>query len=88
MFSIEKFWNDVINQNQEKLISYFAEDALIQWPCTNEQFSVQEYIKVNCDYPGNWSGNIELIEKTNSQIILAGQVFSKNKNYLFMLLVL
>ena len=53
MFDINKFWNDVINQNREKLSSYFTEDALIRWHCTNEQFSVQEYIKVNCDYPGN-----------------------------------
>lgn len=83
MFSIEKFWNDVINQNQEKLISYFAEDALIQWPCTNEQFSVQEYIKVNCDYPGNWSGNIELIERMGNQIILAGKVTAKDEKISF-----
>ena len=83
MFDINKFWNDVINQNRENLTSYFTKDAVIRWHCTNEQFSVQEYIKVNCDYPGKWCGKIERIEKTESSVVLAGQVFSKETSASF-----
>lgn len=59
---INKFWSDVINQNRTMLYSYFDNDAVIRWHCTNEIFTVDEYIKANCDYPGKWCGKIERIE--------------------------
>ena len=31
--------------------AYFCEDARIRWHCTNEEFTVGEYIRANCDYP-------------------------------------
>ncbi|EIK81944.1 hypothetical protein CGSMWGv1400E_01445 [Gardnerella vaginalis 1400E] len=37
--------------------------AVIRWHCTNEKFSAQEYIDVNCNYPGDWDGAIERIEE-------------------------
>ena len=61
---VEEFWNAVILQNREKLPSFFTDDAVIRWHCTNEQFSVLEYVRVNCDYPGKWKGEIERIEKS------------------------
>lgn len=76
---IKSFWNDVISQNREALSSYFTKDALIFWHCTNEQFSVEEYIKVNCDYPGKWAGEIERIVDNGNEIILAGHVYSNDK---------
>ena len=59
---VKAFWRDVLSQNREALQAYFCKDAVIRWHCTNEKFSVQEYIKVNCDYPGEWDGEIERIE--------------------------
>ena len=76
---IKVFWRDVISQNREALQAYFCKDAVIRWHCTNEKFSVQEYIKVNCDYPGEWDGEIERIEKAGETLITAVQVLSKDK---------
>ncbi len=73
---INKFWSDVINQNRTMLYSYFDNDAVIRWHCTNEIFTVDEYIKANCDYPGKWCGKIERIENLNNQIIIVGSVQS------------
>ena len=73
---IKVFWNDVISQNRETLTSYFLPDAIIRWHCTKEQFTVSEYVHVNCDYPGKWKGKIERIENNGETIILAGHVFS------------
>lgn len=72
---IRALWQDIIGQNKETLPSYFHEDAVIRWHCTNEQFTVSEYVKVNCDYPGNWVGEIERIEEAGSIIVLVGRVF-------------
>lgn len=76
---INTLWNDIINQNRDALPSYFRDDAVIRWHCTNEQFTVDEYIKVNCDYPGKWQGEIERIEESDSKIILVGRVQSFDK---------
>ena len=76
---ISAFWNDVISQNREALLQYFCEDAVIRWHCTNEQFTADEYIRVNCDYPGNWCGDIERLEENGDSIILAGKVYPPGK---------
>ena len=46
---IKAFWNDIIIQNRFTLPSYFCEDAVICWHCTNEKFTVDEYIRANCE---------------------------------------
>ena len=77
--NINEFWKDVIEQNRERLPGYFCRDAVIRWHCTNEQFTVEEYVRANCDYPGNWLGEIERIEENGSLIILAGRVFPEDR---------
>lgn len=76
--NINGFWRDVIAQNREALPAYFCGDAVIRWHNTNEQFGVEEYIKANCDYPGEWTGEIERTETAGSVVILVGRVFDKS----------
>lgn len=72
------FWQDVISQNREKLPAHFREDAVIRWPCTNEQFTAAEYIRANCEYPGRWRGEIERCETYGDTVVLAGRVFPED----------
>lgn len=72
---IRAFWNDIVSQNRDALASWFCEDAVIRWHCTNEQFNVEEYVRANCDYPGEWCGDIERIEESGDTMILAGKVY-------------
>lgn len=76
---VKEFWRDVLGQNREKLISYFHKDAIIRWHCSNELFTVSEYIKANCEYPGEWEGKIERIEKVENMIITVVKVYAVNK---------
>lgn len=59
--------------------SYFHDDAIIRWHNTNEQFSVDEYILANCEYPGNWKGNIDRIEVIGNLIITVTKVLSSDE---------
>ena len=43
--NIQQLWNDIITQNKDRLPAYFKDDAVILWPCTNEQFTVEEYVR-------------------------------------------
>ncbi len=80
---VNNFWKVVLAQDRGKLESYFLKDASIKWHCTNECFTVDEYIKANCDYPGDWDGEIERIENLGDTIISAVRVFPKDKSMSF-----
>ena len=80
IMDVKEFWIDVLKQNREKLISYFHKDAIIRWHCSNELFTVSEYVKANCEYPGEWEGKIERIEKAENMIITAVKIYAVNKS--------
>lgn len=80
---IHSFWKDVLEQNRGTLPAYFCEDAVIRWHCTHEQFTVGEYIRVNCDYPGNWAGVIERVIECENLIIAIVNVFPQDRSSSF-----
>ena len=69
--NIQDFWNAVLKQNPERLRSFFADSAYINWHCSNERFTVEEYIRANCEYPGTWDGTIKRIEQIGDLMITA-----------------
>ncbi len=78
--NVENFWKDVISQNKAALPRYFTDDAVIRWHCSNEQFTVAEYVRANCEYPNEWNGEIERIETSGDSIVLVGRVFPVDKS--------
>lgn len=80
---IAKFFKSVLSQNEKELRTYFHKNAVIKWHCTNEIFTLDEYIKANCEYPGNWDGEIERIEEKADLLILACRVFSLDNSSSF-----
>lgn len=80
---IEKYWKDILKQDAEALKSYFDKEAGIKWHNTNESFNVEEFIKVNCEYPGDWDGEVERIEVIGKLIITVAHVWSKDKSMSF-----
>lgn len=81
--NINEFWRAILNQDRDGLRSFFCDNAVIRWHCSNEQFTVSEYIRANCEYPGNWDGEIERIEEIGSNIVLVGHVFPVDKSASF-----
>lgn len=73
------FWKAVLQQDAEKMRTYFRENAYVNWHCTNEHFSVEEYIRANCEYPGAWDGRIERVETTGDLTIVVVRVFTCDK---------
>lgn len=72
---IERFWADVLSQDAEALRAYFHKDAFINWHCTNEHFTVEEFIRANCEYPGEWAGEIERRYCFDDRIATAVRVY-------------
>ena len=61
--NIEDFLERSIKQDAERLRTCFSDSAYINRHCTNEHFTVKEYIHANCEYLGTWDGTIERIEQ-------------------------
>jgi ketosteroid isomerase-like protein len=81
--NIQEFWDAVLKQDAEKMRTYFREDAYVNWHCTNEHFTVEEYIRANCEYPGEWDGTVERIEKMNDLTVAAVNVYARDRSASF-----
>jgi len=74
MFDPKKLLQDVVSKKAEAIRGYFAEDAIISWHDSNEQFTLDEFIKANCEYPSTWTCEIERIEKFAKGVVIAAQL--------------
>ena len=65
----------------DRLREFFCDDAYVNWHCTNEHFNVNEYIRANCEYPGEWTGELERTEKAGDMIVTAAHVYPKDRSW-------
>lgn len=73
---IQEYWKATLRQDASTMKNYFDSDAYIRWHNTNEQFTVDEFIQANCEYPYTWDGNIERVQTIDDVIITVVHVFS------------
>ena len=81
--NVYDFWQDVLEQNRQALKKYFHEEAYVNWHCTNEHFTVDEFICANCEYPGSWTGEVERVENIGDLIITVTHVYTKDNSSSF-----
>lgn len=77
--NINEYWKVALAQDANKMKDYFNENAYINWHNTNEHFTVDEFIRANCEYPDSWGGEVERIEELGDLIITTTHVYAKNK---------
>ncbi len=75
---VKQYWNAVVRQDVAAIREYFHPDAWVNWHNTNEHFTVDEFIRANCEYPGDWNGAVENTITNGSQVITVTHVFSKD----------
>ncbi len=73
---IQTFVAAVLRQDAAAMRTYFHPDACINWHNTNEHFTLEEYIRANCEYPGDWTGEIERVMYAQDTIAAAIHVIS------------
>ena len=73
---VQKYWDAVLKQQAEVIRTYFHKEARIRWINTNEGFTVEEFIRANCEYPGNWEGQIERTVAADNTLFTIVHVFS------------
>ena len=80
---IRQLWKAVLEQDKDSIKQYFHDNAYVNWHCTNEHFTVDEFIRANCAYPGKWEGDIERIENTADITITVVRVYPKDRSMSF-----
>lgn len=81
--NIEEYWESTLKQRAEEMRKFFHPKAKVRFHNTNEEFTVDEFIEINCEYPGSWNGVIERIEKIGRIQIIVLQVFDREQNLFF-----
>ena len=76
--NIKEFWKAVLAQDEKEIRKYFQKDAYVNWHCTNEHFTVDEFIIANCEYPGQWDGEVEQVITTDTHVVTATHVYNKD----------
>lgn len=81
--NIYKFWEATLAQDAVKMREFFHDDAYVNWHNTNEHFSLEEFIRANCEYPDKWHGEVERVEIIENLIITATHVYTENRTLSF-----
>ena len=73
----------MLRQNADEIRTYFHPNAYVRWYCTNEHFTVEEFIRANCEYPEEWDGEVERLICADNEIITATHVHTKDNKLSF-----
>lgn len=74
-FDLQAYWDAVSRQDARAMETFLAPDAIVNWHCTNERFTAAEFIRANCEYPGQWAGEIQRTEPIPGGVAAAVHVY-------------
>lgn len=77
------YWAATLAQRADEMAVFFAPDATVRWPNTNELFTAAEFIRANCEYPGRWEGEIERVEAMGPLLVTVVRVFDAPRTVSF-----
>ena len=83
MMDVYAFQRSVLKQDAEALAPYFAHDAVVNWHCTNERFTASEFIRANCEYPGDWDGEVERVCPIPNGVVTVTHVYPTDRSMSF-----
>ena len=78
-FNHQAFLDAVLTQDATALAQFFAPNATIKWEDSYEEFSVPEYIRANCEYPGQWQGErkiLSTIANGDANIVTVAKIYN------------
>ena len=86
-FDTNAYFTAVLSQDGEAIRAFFHPGAQIRWHATRELFTVDEFIRVNVEYPGVWRGEVEheicIGENGGFLVVVAGHIFEEGSGASF-----
>ncbi len=75
---IQAFISAVVTKNESEMRKFLADEVIVRWHNTNEEFTLEEYLQANCAYPGDWVGNVERIIPTDDGCVAIIKILSSD----------
>lgn len=69
-------WQAIARQDAAAMRAFFAPGVVICWHNTNERFTLEEYLRANCEYPGEWRGKLERVEAFEGGAVSVAHVWA------------
>lgn len=76
-----RYWQDCVSQDRDALRTWFHPDARIVWPCTGEMFTVEAFLTANCEYPGEWTGELLRVTPTDAGAVTEVRIAAVDGSY-------
>ena len=73
------FWDSILRQDASAIRTFFHPQAYVNWHNTGERFTLEEFIRANCEYPGQWAGKVERIVETGELVITVTHVYNRER---------
>ncbi len=80
---IHAFWNAVLRQDPDAIRSWFWPEARVRWHNTDEEFTLENFIRANCEYPGQWAGEVERVEEIGDLLVTVTHVYAADRSLSF-----
>ncbi len=74
--TLTALWAAIARQDADAMREYFTPGAVICWHNTDEQFTLEEYLRANCEYPGEWRGRLERAEAVEGGAVSVARVWA------------
>lgn len=68
---LHPYFASIAAQDAEAIRNFFHPDAQILWHNTNERFTLDGFLRANCEYPGSWAGEVERAESIGEGRVLS-----------------
>lgn len=69
--AVAALWGAVARQDAETMRCFFAPHAAVLWHNSGEYFDLEDYLRANCEYPGDWRGQAERVESLGPDTVVA-----------------
>ena len=75
--NVERYWQAVLRKDAAAIRESFHPQARIYWHNSDECFTVEDFIRANCQYPGDWAGRVKRIERLDGLVVTVTQVWAQ-----------
>lgn len=73
------YWRAVCGQKEAELRPFFDAGAKVFWHHTGEEFSREDFLRMNRLYPGRWDFELQKEVRTERGVITATRIFSRDE---------
>ena len=71
---LQAWWQAVCGQDEAGMRALLHPGVQVRWPNTGEVFTAEQFIRVNCAYPGQWRGELLRQEQAGDTTVLVQRI--------------